>query len=231
MTDQPTNDLNNMQPQMPEDFQAKQRALAKKNARTLGITLFFVFGMIGVSFAAVPLYDLFCRVTGFGGTTQVADAELGEGAATGRMIKVRFNADTDPRLPWQFTAEQTEVEVEIGRSAMAYYTIENRVARPSTGMAVYNVTPLKAGQYFHKVQCFCFDEQTLEAGAKMDMPVLFYVDPAILEDRKMNDVDTITLSYTFFNAGDDLQQKVDGFYEMSEATGAMVGEHVSSATN
>lgn len=213
------------------DFRARQQALAKKNARTLGMTLLFVAGMVGVSFAAVPLYDLFCRVTGFGGTTQVAEAELGEDAATGRMITVRFNADTDPRLPWNFQAEQTEVDIEIGRSAMAYYTIQNRVARPSTGMAVYNVTPLKAGKYFHKVQCFCFDEQTLEPGADMDMPVLFYVDPAILEDRKMNDVDTITLSYTFFNAGDDLQQKVGDFVEMSEATGAMVGEHVGSATN
>ena len=214
------------EPQEARDPRVAQQALAKKNARTLVITLACVFGMIGVSFAAVPLYDLFCRVTGFGGTTQVSETELDDSAATGRMITVRFNADTDPRLPWKFEAEQTEVEIEIGRSAMAYYTIENRVARPSTGMAVYNVTPLKAGQYFHKVQCFCFDEQTLEAGAKMDMPVLFYVDPAILEDRKMNDVDTITLSYTFFNAGDDLQDKVGEFYEMSEATGAMVGEHV-----
>ncbi|MEO0391746.1 MAG: cytochrome c oxidase assembly protein [Pseudomonadota bacterium] len=231
MTDQQPDILPQAVDKERDDPRRDQQALAAKNARTMLYCMTFVALMVGVSFAAVPLYELFCRVTGFGGTTQVADAELDDSAATGRMISVRFNADTDPRLPWKFQAEQTEIDVEIGRSAMAYYTIENRTARPSTGMAVYNVTPLKAGKYFHKVQCFCFDEQTLEAGAAVDMPVLFYVDPEILEDRKMNDVDTITLSYTFFNAGEDLQDKVGAFYEMSEATGAMVGGHVGSATN
>ncbi len=228
MTEQQTPTPDSQEPQ-PQPFD--RDALAAKNRRVMAICLTCVAVMVGVSFAAVPLYNLFCSVTGFGGTTQVSDAVLDEDAATGRTIKVRFNADTDPHLPWNFKPEQTEIEIEIGRSAMAYYSAENRTARPVTGMAVYNVTPLKAGKYFHKVQCFCFNQQTLAAGENVDMPVLFFVDPSILEDRKMSDVETITLSYTFFEADneDDLQDKVDGFYEVSKAKGAMVGEHVGGA--
>lgn len=193
---------------------AHRKALARKNARVMLACSTVVASMVALSFAAVPLYELFCQVTGFGGTTQVAEAELDESQATGRTMTVRFNADTDPRLPWQFDADQTSIDVEIGRSNLTYYRIDNRTARTTAGVAAYNVTPLKAGKYFHKVQCFCFDEQILEAGDGMDMPVLFYVDPAILEDRQMEDVDTITLSYTFFPADTgDLNEKIGDYYD------------------
>ncbi|MEM6902489.1 MAG: cytochrome c oxidase assembly protein, partial [Pseudomonadota bacterium] len=132
---------------------AYRRQLARKNARMMLICSSVVAGMVSLSFAAVPLYELFCQVTGFGGTTQVAEAELDESQATGRTMTVRFNADTDPRLPWNFDAEQTTIDVEIGRSNLTYYRIDNRTARTTAGVASYNVTPLKAGKYFHKVQC------------------------------------------------------------------------------
>jgi cytochrome c oxidase assembly protein subunit 11 len=196
-------------------------SIVRRNRRTLVICTVTVFAMIGLSFAAVPLYRMFCQVTGFGGTPLISKAELDPSEATGRMIKVRFNADTDQRLPWQFHADQVEMNVEIGRSALAYFNVKNRAARPTIGMAVYNVSPPKAGEYFHKVQCFCFNAQALAAGESVDMPVLFYVDPSILDDRKMEDVDTITLSYTFFPADqDDLDEKVGAYYDRLKSDAA-----------
>ncbi|HBN48194.1 MAG TPA: cytochrome c oxidase assembly protein, partial [Thalassospira sp.] len=148
--------------------------------------------------ASVPLYALFCQVTGYGGTTQVgtdAPRDVSE-----QTIKIRFNADVNSRLPWQFKPEQREMTVKLGEDNLAHYMAENMSVKPITGQAVYNVTPLKAGQYFSKIACFCFDEQTLEPGQRVDMPVSFYVDPAIAEDPNTRDVKTITLSYTFYKA-------------------------------
>ena len=169
-----------------------------QNRKILFSCVFVVGAMVGLAYASVPLYKLFCQVTGFGGTTQVATeapVEISE-----KTIKVRFNADVNSGLNWQFKPEQREITVRLGEDNLAYYMAENMSVQPITGQAVYNVTPLKAGQYFNKIACFCFDEQTLEPGQRVDMPVSFYVDPAIAEDINTQDVKTITLSYTFFKA-------------------------------
>jgi cytochrome c oxidase assembly protein subunit 11 len=155
-----------------------------------------IAGMLGLTAAAVPLYDWFCRVTGYGGTTQVAEGA--PVAASERMVKVRFNADKDPHLPWRFAPMQREVEVRLGEQHLAFYRAENRSDRPVVGSATFNVTPHKAGLYFSKLACFCFEEQVLQPGEAMEMPVSFYVDPAMLDDASTRDVGAITLSYTFF---------------------------------
>lgn len=159
-----------------------------------------VAGMLGLSYAAVPLYKLFCQVTGYGGTPQQADVAPEE--ILDRIITVRFNADTMPELPWRFQPAQREVKLKVGEQGLAFYVARNLSKDPVTGQAAFNVTPEKAGRYFTKVDCFCFTEQTLTADQQVDMPVSFYVDPAIAEDRNMDDVKTITLSYTFFRADD-----------------------------
>ncbi len=168
-----------------------------KNTRTALVLSAIVVGMVGLSFASVPLYRLFCQVTGFGGTTQVAEAAPGAGAMD-RVIEVRFNADVDPALPWAFQPAQRSVSVKVGEPGLAFYSARSLSDRPVVGSASFNVTPLKAGLYFTKVQCFCFDEQRLDPGQEMDMAVSFFIDPAIVEDRNLDEVKTITLSYTFF---------------------------------
>lgn len=169
-----------------------------RNKRVLLSCVVVVGGMVGLSYASVPLYKLFCQVTGFGGTTQVAEQAPVE--VSEKTIKVRFNADVNSSLRWQFKPEQREITVRLGEDNLAHYVAENMALQPITGQAVYNVTPLKAGQYFSKIACFCFDEQTLQPGERVDMPVSFYVDPAIAEDINTQDVKTITLSYTFFKS-------------------------------
>ncbi|QQP90073.1 cytochrome c oxidase assembly protein [Skermanella sp. TT6] len=170
----------------------------RKNLILMGGLFGLVFGMIGLSFAAVPLYDLFCKVTGFGGTTQRAEGPAGE--ILDRTVKVRFNADVNGALPWGFRPEIHQMEVRIGESAMMSYRAVNNSDEPIVGTATYNVTPDKTGIYFNKIQCFCFTEQRLEPGQSVDMPVYFFVDPAMADDPKLDDVQTITLSYTFFRA-------------------------------
>jgi cytochrome c oxidase assembly protein subunit 11 len=155
----------------------------------------FALFMLGVSFAAVPLYDWFCRVTGFGGTTQVATAAP---AAPGeRRITVRFDANVNG-LPWQFRGETGAVEVQTGETRTVYYSLTNPTERESLGIASYNVTPEIAGAYFNKLQCFCFTEQALKPGERREEAVVFFVDPAIDKDPNLANVHTITLSYTFF---------------------------------
>ena len=172
-----------------------------KNARMALMLAGMVAVMIGVSFASVPLYRLFCQVTGFGGTTQVAASAPGEVGE--RVIKVRFNADVNQKLPWAFQPAQREVTLRVGESGLAFYRARNLAARPTVGVSTFNVTPQKAGAYFNKVQCFCFEEQTLQPGQEVDMAVSFFVDPAIADDPNLDDVKTITLSYTFFASLDD----------------------------
>ena len=177
------------------------RELQRRNIRTMWGLFAFTGLMIGLAFAAVPLYDLFCKVTGFGGTTQVAEAAtkpVGE-----RTMRIRFNADVSGDLPWAFEPLQREVEVKVGEEKLVFYRATNRSAQPIVGTSTFNVTPDTAGIYFNKIQCFCFDEQRLEPGQTVDMPVYFFVDPAMADDPKLNDVSTITLSYTFFRAHDD----------------------------
>lgn len=179
--------------QLPTRHQANQQT---RNRRTALYASGIIVGMLGLTAASVPLYDLFCRVTGFGGTTQVADTV--PEARTDRTIRVSFNADRDPELPWRFQPVQRRLEVGLGENHLAFYEAENRSDRPIVGRAVYNVTPHKAGAFFAKVHCFCFEEQLLLPGERVEMPVSFFVDPAILDDLDTADVREITLSYTFF---------------------------------
>ncbi|MDQ2084184.1 cytochrome c oxidase assembly protein [Xanthobacteraceae bacterium Astr-EGSB] len=156
----------------------------------------FVAVMVGMSFAAVPLYDWFCRATGFGGTTQVAGAA--PAAISERRVTVRFDANVGRGLPWRFEPDQTSLDVRLGEVVTAFYRITNQSAREITAQAAYNVTPPTAGGHFSKLECFCFTEQRLAPGETRDMPVVFFVEPALADDPEMRDLNTITLSYTFF---------------------------------
>ncbi len=155
-----------------------------------------VVGMVGMVYAAVPLYQMFCQVTGFGGTTQVAAAAPAEIGA--RIITVRFNADTARDMPWNFRPQQRAITLRVGEQALAIYEASNPSDQRIVGSATFNVTPAKAGAYFNKIECFCFTEQALAPGQRVDMPVSFFVDPEISDDPNLDDVKTITLSYTFF---------------------------------
>lgn len=154
--------------------------------------------MFIVAFASVPLYRLFCQVTGFGGTTKVIDDVNYQGEIIDRWITVRFNADTDPKLPWKFKPEQKSIKVRVGESSLVYYSVKNNSKEDIIGTAIYNVTPNKAGEYFVKQHCFCFEEQLIKAGQKIPLPVAFFIDPDIINDHNLDDVKTITLSYSFF---------------------------------
>ncbi len=170
---------------------------AAARQRTAVATAAIAAGMLALAFAAVPLYRAFCQATGFGGTTQRAVVAPGATVA-GQTIKVRFDANMSPGMPWQFHPEANDVAVRIGERRLAFYRATNLSAAPVTGRAVYNVSPDVAGKYFKKIQCFCFNEQTLKGGETVEMPVTFFVDPAILDDPIARRVDEITLSYTFY---------------------------------
>ena len=170
-------------------------SLAAKNRNTAIKAALFVAFMVGLAFASVPLYRIFCQVTGFGGTPLRADSAPG---AVAGQIGVRFDANINAALPWTFEPEQEVVRIHPGAKTTIYYKAKNLVARPTTGRAIFNVSPAKAGQYFSKIECFCFTEQTLKPGQIADMPVIFFVDPKIREDESTKDIDEITLSYTFY---------------------------------
>ena len=163
-------------------------------ARTALYMVLLVFGMTGLAYASVPLYRMFCAVTGFGGTTQRADAAPG---AVAGQIGVRFDANINGGLPWTFKPAKP-IAIHPGARTTIYYESENLADRPTTGRAVFNVSPTQAGAYFSKIECFCFTEQTLKAGEKVKMPVVFFVDPKIRTDPATRDIDEITLSYTFY---------------------------------
>ncbi len=174
-----------------------------RNARTGMLAFGLALAMLGLGYAAVPLYEMFCRVTGFGGTTQIAsesDAAIAErlaGSGATRDISVRFDASTARSVPWTFKPVQNTDTVQIGVRDMAFYTAKNNSNIPITGTATFNVEPEYAGVYFNKIQCFCFTEQTLQPGQEVRMPVLYYIDPAILQDENADGLEQITLSYTF----------------------------------
>ena len=172
---------------------------APRPSRLLAVSLAaVVLGMLAMSFAAVPLYRVFCAVTGYGGTPRIGP-ELSPGIA-GRDITVRFNADVSPDMPWQFAPEQKQVTLKLGEEQVAFFSARNEAGQPVSGTAVYNVTPDKIGKYFHKTACFCFNEQTLAPDQQMQFLVSFWVDPALASDPSTADVTTITLSYTFFRS-------------------------------
>ena len=181
--------------------------LEQKNRRVAIVAVLAALAMLGLGFAAVPLYDLFCRVTGFAGTTQVAtEAEADSAAAFAKSagaptISIRFDANTASDMPWEFRPRQVTDTVQIGQRDMAIFEAKNLSSVPITGTASFNVEPEQAGAYFHKIQCFCFTEQTLRPGQEVTMPVLYFVDPKALDDPNMEGVEQITLSYTFHRTG------------------------------
>ena len=174
-------------------------SLSKKNNNALFWAFVVVFFMLGLSFASVPLYDLFCRVTGYAGTVQRATLAPG---STGQYnnIQIRFDSNISPDLNWEFKAPKQEIIVQPGVQEIIYYTAKNLSDKASTGTAVFNVSPPKAGSIFMKVDCFCFVKQTLNPGEEVKMPVSFYVDPSINDDENTKNLKEITLSYTFYNA-------------------------------
>ncbi|MDA0304964.1 MAG: cytochrome c oxidase assembly protein [Proteobacteria bacterium] len=202
----------------------------KKPRRKNGITAVLLFslvgGMVGLAFASVPLYKLFCQVTGFAGTTQTAAAT--PTVASDKFITIRFDANTIPALPWKFAPAQKEIRVRAGNPAVAYYLAENLSAQSITGTSTYNVTPYKAAEYFAKTECFCFTEQKLAPGETAKLGVEFFVDPEIFNNPNTRDVKTITLSYTFFRApgdeegaqpkGQELTSRRQGSYRESEGS-------------
>lgn len=192
--------------------------IARKNRRTALTVLAVVIAMTGMAYASVPLYNLFCRVTGFGGTTQVSAQAPAPEDVLERTVTVRFDAGTARGMPWRFAPESRQMTAKLGAKMLTHYRAENPADESITGTALYNVTPDKAGKYFHKIECFCFGEQTLPAGKSVSMPVVFYVDPAMDEDPSMDDVTHITLSYTFFRTGSsDLDKALKEFYNRSSA--------------
>jgi len=180
------------------------------NARTGILALLGAAAMLALGFASVPLYRIFCQVTGFGGTTmRVTEAQASAVQVTNKLISVRFDANVDRLLPWQFATQQTTQELRIGSRKMAFYSAKNLSDQPITGIASFNVEPELAGKYFNKIQCFCFNEQTLQPGQSVNMPVIYYVDPKILQDPETKDIEQITLSYTFHKAADQPVKALD----------------------
>lgn len=174
----------------------------KRNTRNTTIIVTGLgFAMLVLSFASVPLYRLFCQRTGYGGTPQLSINNASR-RVENHLITVRFNADTHRDIPWDFKPLQTKITVKAGETGLAFYRVRNRAPKAMTGIAIYNVTPDKAAVYFHKIHCFCFEEQMIDGKEQVDMPVQFFIDPDIVKDPNCKDLKTITLSYMFFNAKD-----------------------------
>jgi len=188
------------------------RPTKRRNGTTALVLLTVVGGMVGLAYASVPLYQLFCKVTGYGGTPKIEAAS--SDLVTDQKITIRFDSNINSKLGWRFKPEVREMTVRIGEQALANYVATSLSDEVTTGTATYNVAPFKAGPFFSKVDCFCFTEQTLKPGQQVNMPVSFYVDPDILNDPSTKDLNTITLSYTFFPA-----QKKDG--EKTKPTAAL----------
>lgn len=178
--------------------------VARRNKVVMVSLLAVVAAMVGGSYAAVPLYRIFCQVTGFGGTTNVAERPSEK--ISERVMTIRFDATVN-EMAWAFQPVQRSIRTHVGENTLAFFRAENLGRVPVTGTATFNVTPLKAGQYFSKIECFCFTEQRLAAGESVEMPVSFFVDPAIEDDRNLDEVTTITLSYTFYPAEEEAQEK------------------------
>lgn len=193
------------------------RGIESANRRVGALAALMAFAMVGLAYAAVPLYRLFCEATGFGGTTQVAAAAPSNTGIVGRNIKIRFDANVAPGLDWRFRPKATEVSIPIGEKRLGFYTASNRGSAPLTGRAVYNVSPDIAGRYFIKIDCFCFTEQTLNAGETVDMPVSYYIDPAIMDDPVASKVDEITLSYTFYTVDNPSAAALSGAAKRTNA--------------
>jgi cytochrome c oxidase assembly protein subunit 11 len=172
--------------------------LADRNRRTLVMGVVIAIVSLAMGFASVPLYRIFCEKTGYGGTPQRADGIAGVKVATGHTLSIRFDSNVAPGMPWKFYPEHPTDTITIGARDMAIFVAKNMSDKPVTGTAAFNVTPLQAGAFFTKIQCFCFTQQTLKPGEEVRMPVIYYVDPKILQDPDNKDTQEITLSYTFY---------------------------------
>ena len=174
----------------------------KRRRSILALSLVgLVAGMVGLSFASVPLYRVFCQVTGYGGVPQRAEKAPGE--VLDRTVTIRFDGNVDRSLPWTFAPKQQTMDVKIGETALAFFKATNKTSAPVSGTAVFNVAPELAGRYFTKIECFCFKKQTLAANASVEMPVTFFVDPKIVDDEDTKHITDITLSYTFYRSDND----------------------------
>ena len=179
------------------------RMTNKSNARVAASAASVAVVMLGLAYAAVPLYQMFCQVTGFGGTTQRAESAPEAHRVLDRTITIRFDSNVAGGLGWKFKPVQRTLKVKLGDSRLAFYKATNASDKPLTGTAMFNVAPEAAGAYFNKIECFCFKEQTLAAGESVEMPVSFFIDPDILKDRSARHISQITLSYTFFPSGEE----------------------------
>lgn len=187
--------------------------MAAKNKKLALAVFMAVFTMIGLAYASVPLYAIFCQVTGFGGTTQVSQAAPAVDQIRERKIRVNFSSNINNNLYWDFRPGEHSTTINVGAQGLTHFIAKSNDDKPSAGTAIYNVTPLKAGKYFHKIECFCFGEQILQPQQEVQMPVLFYVDPSFDDDPHMKDVSLITLSYTFYPAESEvLDQAMEDFY-------------------
>lgn len=190
-------------------------------------TVYYIAGVgilcVGMSYAAVPLYRIFCQAYSYGGTTGVGNSSVIENMKKleDRLIKIKFNADTASSMRWNFKPQQSEITVIPGETALAFYKARNPTDHPVTGISTYNVLPFEAGQYFNKIQCFCFEEQLLNPREEVDMPVFFYIDPEFADDPKLEYVDTITLSYTFFEAKEGLKLPMPSYVKPHSAPAVM----------
>ncbi|WP_017931285.1 cytochrome c oxidase assembly protein [Robiginitomaculum antarcticum] len=178
------------------DAQNKADQQSRNISRTIGILAVVTFAMLGLGFASKPLYDTFCRVTGYGGTTRVADTN--ENLVSDRVIEVRFDSNVTNGLPWTFKPNQLSMDVQVGANNLTFYKVTNLANYPVIATSNYNLTPIKAAPYFSKLECFCFTEQRLEPGESAELPVVFFIDNQILDDPRLDDIKTVTLSYTFF---------------------------------
>ncbi|XP_007947843.1 cytochrome c oxidase assembly protein COX11, mitochondrial [Orycteropus afer afer] len=193
---------------------AQEEDWRRRNKTVLTYVTAAAVGMLGASYAAVPLYRLYCQTTGLGGSAvagHASDQIETMVPVKDRIIKVTFNADVHASLQWNFRPQQTEIYVVPGETALAFYKAKNPTDKPVIGISTYNVVPFEAGQYFNKIQCFCFEEQRLNPQEEVDMPVFFYIDPEFAEDPRMLNVDLITLSYTFFEAKEGHKLPVPGY--------------------
>jgi cytochrome c oxidase assembly protein subunit 11 len=175
----------------------------EKNKKTMFILTGVGVAMLGLGFASDPLYDTFCRITGYGGTPQIAEDNFSE--VIDRTVTVKFDSNVASGLPWDFKPDQRSMDIKVGQSGLAYYTVRNESDVPLVGVASFNVTPIKAAPYFVKTDCFCFEEQTIQPGQELPLPVLFFVDSQLDEEKRLDDVKEITLSYTFFETDEEAQ--------------------------
>ena len=204
----------------------------KSNSRIVAMCIAMVLGMGGLAYASVPLYELFCQVTGYGGTTQQVDAEAADGIGMiDRDINVRFDANTASVLNWEFAPEKREVTIKMGEKMIINYLAKNLSDKPIVGMASFNVTPQAAGIFFNKIECFCFTDTYIEPGQTLEMPVVFYVDPEMDQEKAMKALNTITLSYTFFESETSIEDAIADRNEERAIEAEIKAEEAAIQTN